>query len=63
MPKAFKAQKLISVLATFSSVTGVSQEAQVTQVTLKKKKWSWIEVYISTTRFSFEKTKEQAFKP
>ena len=38
MPRASKAKKLVSVLATFALVTGASKEAQVAQLTQKEKK-------------------------
>ena len=37
MPRAFKAKKLVLVMATFASVTGANKEAQLTQMTQKRK--------------------------
>ena len=37
MPKASKAKKLVSVLATSASVTGTSKEVEVTQATQEGK--------------------------
>ena len=37
MPRAFKAKKLVSVLATSASVTGASKEVQITQTIQEKK--------------------------
>ena len=37
MPKISKAKKLVSVSATFASITGASKEVQVTQATQKGK--------------------------
>ena len=37
MPKALKAKKLVSVLATYALMTGTTKEAQVTQKTQERK--------------------------
>ena len=58
MPKASKAKKLVSVLATSASVTGASKEAEMTQATQKGKEVILDQIPCIHYQVQFRKDKE-----